>query len=92
MGAITSLSNLAFLAGPDDAAAASIMALGCVFWAVIMILVLAVLAFQIWLFWRIFSKAGYNGAMSLLILIPAFGALIVLCMLAFGNWPILRDR
>lgn len=92
MGAITSLSSLASLAGPDDAAAAGVMALGCFVWAVIMVFVLAVLAFQVWLFWRIFSKAGYNGAMSLLILIPGIGAIIVLCMLAFGNWPILRNR
>jgi hypothetical protein len=87
------LPALAFLGGPDDqAAAASLMALGCVFWAVIMVFVLAILAFQIWLFWRIFSKAGYSGAMSLLILIPGIGALIVLCILAFGNWPALKDR
>lgn len=83
---------LAFLSPDDKAAAAGIMALGCAFWAVIMIFVLAMLAFQIWLFWRIFSKAGYNGAMALLVLIPAFGPLIAMCMLAFGDWPILRDR
>ncbi|HZU52811.1 MAG TPA: hypothetical protein VFF77_02885 [Holophagaceae bacterium] len=92
MDAILSTANLAFLRAPDDAAAAGIMALGCFFWAVIMIVALGVLAFQIWLFWRIFTKAGYNGAMSLLILIPGIGAIIVLCMLAFGHWPALRDR
>lgn len=85
------LSTLALL-DPNDTAAAGVMALGCFVWAVIMILVLAILAFQIWLFWRIFSKAGYSGAMSLLILIPGIGALIVLCILAFGNWPALKDR
>ena len=85
------LSTLALL-DPNDTAAAGVMALGCFVWAVIMILVLAILAFQIWLFWRIFSKAGYSGAMSLLILIPGIGALIVLCILAFGNWPVLKDR
>ncbi|HET6331260.1 MAG TPA: hypothetical protein VFF76_10790 [Holophagaceae bacterium] len=92
MEAILSTANLSFLTGPDDAAAAGIMALGCFFWAVIMILILAILAFQIYLFWRIFSKAGYSGAMSLLILIPGIGAIIVLCILAFGNWPVLKDR
>ncbi len=83
---------LALLDPNPDAAAAGIMALGCFVWAFIAIFVLAILVFQIWLFWRIFSKAGYSGAMSLLILIPGVGALIVLCILAFGNWPILKDR
>ena len=83
---------LALLNPDDKAAAAGIMALGCAVWATIMIVVVALLAFQIWLFWRIFSKAGYNGAMAFLVLIPAFGPLIVLCILAFGNWPAFRDR
>ena len=81
------------LLGPDDdAATAGIMALGCAVWAFIFLLALAVLAFQVWLFWRVFSKAGYNGAMALLVLIPAFGPLIAMCMLAFGDWPIHRER
>jgi uncharacterized membrane protein YhaH (DUF805 family) len=83
---------LTFLSPDDKAAAAGIMALGCAVWAFIAIFALAVLAFQVWLFWRIFSKAGYNGAMALLVLIPAFGPLIAMCMLAFGHWPVLRDR
>jgi len=41
------------------------------------------------LWWRIFSKAGYSGAFSLLILAP-FGTLIMLCVLAFSNWPIAK--
>jgi hypothetical protein len=77
---------------PDDAAAAGIMAFGCIFWLALMAVGLAVLAFQVWLFWRIFSKAGYSGSLSLLILLPGLGALIVLCILAFGEWPIHRGR
>lgn len=49
---------------------------------------LAVTAFFIFLFWRIFTKTGQNGAMSLLGLIPGVGWLILLCILAFGTWPI----
>jgi uncharacterized membrane protein YhaH (DUF805 family) len=49
---------------------------------------LAVLAFIIWLFWRILAKAGMSGALSLLILVPYLGALIVLCILAFGEWKV----
>jgi hypothetical protein len=55
---------------------------------IILIIVFACLAFVIFLFWRIFSKAGYPGAMAFLILIPAVGGLIVLCVLAFGQWKV----
>ena len=52
------------------------------------IFLLVVVAFTIWVYWRIFAKAGYNGAMSLLNLIPGVGQLICMLILAFGRWPI----
>ena len=55
---------------------------------IILIIVVACLAFVIFLFWRIFSKAGMPGAMAFLLLIPAVGGLIVLCVLAFGQWKV----
>ena len=69
---------------PDDAALAGLMAFGCVFW---IILLLAAIAFPIFCFWRIFTKAGYNGAMALIWLIPAVGPIVVISILAFGTWP-----
>jgi uncharacterized membrane protein YhaH (DUF805 family) len=48
---------------------------------------LAVTVFFIWCFWRIFTKAGMSGALALLNLIPFVGGLIVLLILAFGEWP-----
>lgn len=47
-----------------------------------------VLAVVIW--WRIFSKAGYNGALSLLLFVP-IANIIMLCILAFGEWPIYQE-
>lgn len=52
------------------------------------VLVLALVAFAIWVYWRIFAKAGYNGALALLNFIPGVGQLICLIILAFGRWPI----
>lgn len=69
---------------PDQAAMAGLMAFGCVFW---LILILAAMAFPIFCFWRIFTKAGYSGAMSLIWLVPLVGPIVVLCILAFGTWP-----
>ncbi|HEY2474600.1 MAG TPA: hypothetical protein VGI19_07325 [Candidatus Cybelea sp.] len=52
------------------------------------IVLVALVAFTIWVYWRIFAKAGYNGAMSLLNLIPGIGPLICMIVLAFGRWPV----
>jgi uncharacterized membrane protein YhaH (DUF805 family) len=39
------------------------------------------------IYWRIFSKAGYSGALGLLMFIP-IANLIAILILAFGTWPI----
>ena len=56
-------------------------------WLVISV---AAIVFAVIIYWRIFAKAGYNGAMGLLMFIP-IANLIVLCMLAFAEWPIQRE-
>lgn len=53
-----------------------------------LIVICALIAFTLWIYWRIFAKAGYNGALSLLNLIPGVGPLICMIILAFGRWPI----
>lgn len=47
-------------------------------------------AIYLWLFYRIFTKAGYSGWLTLLNLIPGVGQIVVIFMLAFGDWPALR--
>ena len=51
---------------------------------------LAATVFMIIVYWKIFSKAGYSGAMSLLMLVP-IANIVALCILAFGEWPIHRE-
>jgi hypothetical protein len=51
---------------------------------------LIAIIFAVIIYWRIFSKAGYSGALSLLMFVP-IANLIVLCVLAFGNWPIYKE-
>lgn len=41
-------------------------------------------------FWKIFSKAGFSGWLSLLMLVP-LANLITLWLVAFMDWPALRD-
>ena len=57
---------------------------------VYVLFIAAAYAFTIWVFWRILSKAGMQGALSLLNLIP-FGTIVILCILAFSDWPIERQ-
>lgn len=58
-----------------------------IFIALMVVLVLVpIFLFKLFLWWRIFSKAGYSGAFGLLLLAP-FGTLIMLCILAFSKWP-----
>jgi len=57
-----------------------------VFVAVPVTLILIILPF-----WLICKKAGFHGAMSLLMLIP-IGNIILPFMLAFMDWPALQGR
>ena len=37
--------------------------------------------------WRICTRAGFSGALSLFHLVPVVGSLIVMAILAFSDWP-----
>jgi len=59
-----------------------------IFAALYCLLIVGFFAFQIFLFWRIYTKTGQSGAMSLIGLVPGVGLLILLCILAFSKWPV----
>jgi len=42
-------------------------------------------------FWLICKKAGFHGALSLLMLVP-IGNIVLLFVLAFADWPALRGQ
>jgi hypothetical protein len=83
-----SLMASSLLATPQDDAAPIVAGLMAM-WGVMMLVGLGILAFMIFCWWRIFDKAGYAGALSLLMLIPG-GALVLVLILAFGDWPALK--
>jgi hypothetical protein len=78
---------------PDVASAMATMG---PFFAVFAVVGLLIFAFFIFCWWRIFSKAGYSGALSLVFLagiIPLIGPLICLALFiwfAFAQWPALK--
>ena len=67
-------------------AAAGLMAGGFMLFALLIGLVFT--ALLVWLFWRVLTKAGMSGALSLLLLVPGIGWIIVMCILAFGTWKV----
>jgi amino acid transporter len=54
------------------------------------IFVAIILVLTIVIYWRIASKAGYAGALSLLMLVPLVN-LIIIILFAFTEWPIERE-
>ena len=57
----------------------------------IILIVFVLIVFLIILpFWKIFGKAGFSPALSLLMLLP-FVNVIMIYFLAFAEWPILRQ-
>jgi len=42
--------------------------------------------------WRIFARAGFNPALSLLVIIPLLGFIIVTAVLGFSKWPRLENH
>jgi hypothetical protein len=37
--------------------------------------------------WRICTRAGFSGALSLFHLVPVIGSFIIMLILAFSTWP-----
>ncbi len=69
--------------GGDLASAGSVLCGGALIYLVIVVLYL-------WLFYRIFQKTGMSGWLTLLNLIPGIGSVIVVFILALGDWPALK--
>jgi amino acid transporter len=75
---------------PDSGAANSVAQALLGSLLVIFIIGLAITIFIIFVYWRIVSKAGYNGALSLLALVPIVN-IVMLCIFAFSEWPIQKE-
>lgn len=58
--------------------------------AFLVIFYIAIFVFFIYVWWRIFAKAGYSGARSLWLLVPIANVIIII-MFAFAEWPIYRE-
>ncbi|HVY86596.1 MAG TPA: hypothetical protein VG943_15790 [Caulobacterales bacterium] len=84
-------SNTTTYSGDEQAAMA--MVAGMI--GPIILIALIALVVTIFVQWKIFSKAGYSGALSLLNLIPIIGPLIMMIVwiwFAFADWPNLKKE
>ena len=52
--------------------------------------IIALLALFVWPYWRIFKKAGFSPALSLLMLVP-IANIVMVFFLAFADWPALQQ-
>ena len=79
----------------DDAAAVAMMS-GMMGGFLIIGLIVLVLFIVFW--WKIFQKAGYNGALSLIFLasiVPLIGWIVPIVLIgwfAFSEWPALKNK
>ena len=64
-----------------------IVGLGSLALLVLAIVHLVVALFLIIPTWRICTRAGFSGALSLFHLVPVIGSFIVMAVLAFSTWP-----
>ncbi len=64
---------------------------GGIFVCVAALFGLAMLVLFFVAYWKICVKAGFSGAMALLLLIPGIGPLVLVLYLAFAEWPIHRQ-
>ena len=71
----------------NNAAAAAVAAGIAAYGLVFTIIGLGLLVLTIVVYWKIASKAGYNGALALLMFVP-LANLIMLLIFAFSEWPI----
>jgi hypothetical protein len=69
-----------------NAAAAAVAGMGLIG----LFFFLGVIVFSLVINWLIVSKAGYNGALSLLALVPVVN-LIAIIIFAFSEWPVRRE-
>jgi len=82
-----------FLLQQDESSRAASAGLGAFFAAYFLFVIaisLIVFIFGLIINWRMAAKAGYAGALSLLLLIPLVNIIIII-LFAFSEWPIQRE-
>jgi hypothetical protein len=65
-------------------------AIGLIVMFFFMFIALLIALLSVWIYCRIFSKAGFCWALGLLMFVP-IANIIMLFFLAFADWPVLQE-
>ncbi|HEX7728350.1 MAG TPA: hypothetical protein VF392_04880 [Terracidiphilus sp.] len=79
------LALLLFQSQPDPEQAMKLMAMILPLMGIIILVVIAILMFPCWM---ICKKAGLSPWLALLCIVPSFGLIILLYILAFVDWKV----
>jgi len=72
---------------PDGFEAGTACLFTSILFAIMVVITAVILTLALLIAWKVFTKAGYSGAMSLLLLVPVVGIGVMLWF-AFTNWPV----
>jgi hypothetical protein len=61
------------------------------YFIVLGVILIVSIAIKLFVWWKIFSKAGYSGALSLLLVFIPLAELVLLFYLALAEWPVLQE-
>lgn len=64
--------------------------MGFAFLGILLIVEIVIVIFMVICAWKIVSKSGYHGALSLLMLVPLVN-LIMIAVFAFSEWPVVKE-
>jgi heme/copper-type cytochrome/quinol oxidase subunit 2 len=65
-------------------------AAGFAIFGIFIIVEIVIVIFMVVCAWKIVSKSGYHGALSLLMIIPLVNVVMV-AIFAFAEWPVLKE-
>ncbi|GAC1659072.1 MAG: hypothetical protein NVS9B12_11870 [Vulcanimicrobiaceae bacterium] len=74
----------------DPSSTAAVQAALATFGIFIWLFVLVAVGFSLFVYWRIATKAGFSGWMSLLMFVPVAN-FVILLIFAFSEWPIEQE-
>jgi uncharacterized membrane protein YhaH (DUF805 family) len=74
----------------SDQNSSALAAMAAAYGLVVSLVALGFVVLTLVVNWRVASKAGYSGVLSLLMLVP-FVNFIILLIFAFAKWPIERQ-
>lgn len=75
----------------DNSQSSQLTAILTTYIIIVGVVALVSIAIKLFVWWKIFSKAGYSGALSLLVAFIPLAEIVLLFYLALAEWPVLQE-